>query len=95
MARDLGWDAASAPVAGALSGGTAQKLVTITAMLSRPQTLLLDEPYQGMDADSQQRFWALLWAWQGEGRSAVVSSHSADALAKASKVIEIEGLSLR
>lgn len=95
LARELGWDAAGAPTAGKLSGGTAQKLVTITALLSRPRTLLLDEPYQGMDADSQQRFWALLWGWQDDGRSAVVSSHSPDALAKASKVVEIDGLPVR
>lgn len=90
LARELGWNAADAPVACNLSGGTAQKLVTITALLGRPQTLLLDEPYQGMDADSQRRFWALLWAWRDAGRSAVVSSHSTDAVAKASKVIEID-----
>ena len=95
LASELGWDAASAPIVGQLSGGTAQKLAVITALLGCPETLLLDEPYQGMDADSQQRFWALLWCWQDGGRSAVVSSHSPDALEKASKVIEIEGMSVR
>ena len=95
LARELGWDATAAPVAGRLSGGTAQKLAAITALLSRPETLLLDEPYQGMDADSQHRFWALLWGWQDDGRSAIVSSHSPDALAKATEVIEIDGLSIR
>ena len=95
LARELGWDSASGPLAGELSGGTAQKLAVITALLAQPEILLLDEPYQGMDADSQQRFWALLWAWQEGGRSAVVSSHSTDALAKASKVVEIGGLTLR
>lgn len=92
LATELGWDAAAAPLAGELSGGTAQKLSVITALLGRPDTLLLDEPYQGMDADSQQRLWSMLWAWQAGGRSAVVSSHAADALAKASKVVEIDGL---
>ena len=95
LARELGWDAGSATVAGELSGGTAQKLSVIAAMLGRPDTLLLDEPYEGMDADSQRRFWALLWAWQDEGRSALVSSHSPDALAKATSVVEIEGLTVR
>jgi ABC-type multidrug transport system ATPase subunit len=95
LAGELGWDAASAPIAGKLSGGTAQKLAAVTALLSRPDTLLLDEPYQGMDAESQQRFWTLLWGWQDDGRSALLSSHSPDVLAKASKVIEISGLSIR
>jgi ABC-type multidrug transport system ATPase subunit len=48
-----------------------------------------------MDAESQQRFWTLLWGWQDDGRSALLSSHSPDVLAKASKVIEISGLSIR
>ncbi|MEM8924843.1 MAG: ATP-binding cassette domain-containing protein [Actinomycetota bacterium] len=95
LARELGWDAAAAPVAGKLSGGTAQKLAVITALLGRPEVLLLDEPYQGMDADSQQRFWAMLWSWRDDGRSALVSSHAPDVLAKASKVIEIDGLPVR
>lgn len=95
LARELGWDAAVAPVAGELSGGTQQKLSVIAAMLGSPTVLLLDEPYQGMDADSTRRFWDLLWAWQDDGGSAVVSSHSPDALSKASTVIEIDGLSVR
>ncbi|MEM9566238.1 MAG: ABC transporter ATP-binding protein [Actinomycetota bacterium] len=95
LAMELGWDAASAPLAGELSGGTAQKLAVITALLAGPEILLLDEPCQGMDADSQRRFWSLLWAWQDAGRSAVVASHAPDALAKASMVVEIGGVSTR
>ncbi len=92
LARELGWDAAAAAVAGELSGGTGQKLSVVTALLGSPALLLLDEPYQGMDADSTRRFWDLLWSWQDSGGTAVVASHSPDALAKASTVIEIEGM---
>ena len=92
LARELGWDADSARVAGELSGGTEQKLNVITALLGGPEVLLLDEPYQGMDAESTRRFWDLLWSWQDGGGTAVVSSHSPDALAKASTVVEIDGL---
>ena len=95
LARELAWDAAAAPVAGELSGGTQQKLGVILAMLGRPDTLLLDEPYQGLDADSQRRFWDLLWTWQDNGGTAVVSSHSPDAVARATRVVEIEGLPAR
>lgn len=91
LARELGWEATTAPVAGELSGGTAQKLAVVTALLGGSRTLLLDEPYQGMDADSQQRFWSLLWSWGEEGGSAVVASHAADALAKATTVVELAG----
>lgn len=95
LARELGWEADSSLIAKELSGGTAQKLAVITALLAGPEILLLDEPYQGMDADSQHRFWSLLWTWQESGHTAVVSSHSTDALTKASRVVEIEGLTLR
>lgn len=95
LALDLGWDATSAPVAGELSGGTLQKLNVITALMSSPDVLLLDEPYQGMDADSARRFWELLWSWQEQGGTALVSSHSPDALRKASAVVEIDGLAVR
>ena len=95
LAVELGWDAETAPVAGELSGGTRQKLSIITALLGRPRILLLDEPYQGMDAESTRRFWDLLASWRDSGRSAVVSSHSPDALAHATSVHEIDGLPAR
>lgn len=92
LAHELGWDSATAPIVDGLSGGTQQKLKVITAFLGSPNILLLDEPYQGMDAESTRRFWDLLWAWRDDGGCAVVSSHSLDALTKASTVVEIEGL---
>ncbi len=95
LANELGWDATAAPVVGQLSGGTEQKLSVIAALLGDPDVLLLDEPYQGMDAESARRFWELLWAWQENGGSSLVSSHSPDALRKASTVVEIEGLPAR
>ena len=67
LAEQLGWDALAAPVAGELSGGTRQKLNVILAALGEPDVLLLDEPYQGLDLDSVQRFWELLWAWRDDG----------------------------
>ncbi len=95
LANELGWMADAAPVAGELSGGTRQKLNVITALIGSPDVLLLDEPYQGMDADSTRRFWELLWSRQEAGGTTVVSSHADDALRKASAVIEIEGLAVR
>ena len=89
LADQLGWDAASAPAAGALSGGTRQKLNVVLAALGEPDVLLLDEPYQGMDLDSVQRFWELLWAWRDGGRAALVVSHAHDAIERADAVIEL------
>jgi len=46
----LGWTARGDQTAGTLSGGTQQKLNVALAQLDAPDLLLLDEPYQGLDA---------------------------------------------
>jgi ABC-type multidrug transport system ATPase subunit len=89
LAEQLGWDALGAPVAGELSGGTRQKLNVVLAALGEPDILLLDEPYQGLDLDSVQRFWELLWAWRDAGRCALVVSHAHDAIDRADAVVEL------
>jgi ABC-type multidrug transport system ATPase subunit len=89
LAEQLAWDALDAPVAGELSGGTRQKLNVVLAALGDPDILLLDEPYQGLDLDSVQRFWELLWAWRDGGRCALVASHAHDAIDRADAVIEL------
>jgi ABC-type multidrug transport system ATPase subunit len=91
LARELGWDAASAPVAAKLSGGTRQKLSVIAALIGEPEVLLLDEPYQGMDADSTRRLWDLLGTWCDGPGAAIVASHQADAIARADTVVELAG----
>ena len=89
FAEQLGWDALAAPVAGELSGGTRQKLNVVLAALGEPDVLLLDEPYQGLDLDSVQRFWDLLWGWRDSGRCALVVSHHQDAIERADGVVEL------
>ncbi|MER7195860.1 ABC transporter ATP-binding protein [Streptomyces flaveolus] len=63
--------------AGALSGGTRQKLNLTLALMHDPQVLLLDEPYQGFDWDTYQRFWELAAQLRDAGRSVLVVSHLA------------------
>ncbi|MCX4706988.1 ABC transporter ATP-binding protein [Streptomyces sp. NBC_01373] len=63
--------------AGVLSGGTRQKLNLTLALMHDPQVLLLDEPYQGFDWDTYQRFWDLAARLRDEGRSILVVSHLA------------------
>ncbi|MFJ5075033.1 ABC transporter ATP-binding protein [Streptomyces sp. NPDC088553] len=63
--------------AGVLSGGTRQKLNVTLALMHDPQVLLLDEPYQGFDWDTYQRFWDLAARLRNAGRSVLVVSHLA------------------
>ncbi|EDY60392.1 MULTISPECIES: ABC transporter ATP-binding protein [Streptomyces] len=63
--------------AAVLSGGTRQKLNVTLALMHDPQVLLLDEPYQGFDWDTYQRFWELAARLRDTGRSVLVVSHLA------------------
>ncbi|WP_037684105.1 ABC transporter ATP-binding protein [Streptomyces griseus] len=63
--------------AGQLSGGTRQKLNLTLALMHDPQVLLLDEPYQGFDWETYQRFWDLAARLRDAGRSVLVVSHLA------------------
>nr|WP_202035865.1 ABC transporter ATP-binding protein [Streptomyces mexicanus] len=63
--------------AGLLSGGTRQKLNLTLALMHNPRVLLLDEPYQGFDWDTYQRFWDLAARLRDAGRSVLVVSHLA------------------
>ncbi|MFI8849701.1 ABC transporter ATP-binding protein [Streptomyces sp. NPDC053499] len=60
-----------------LSGGTRQKLNVVLAMMHDPPVLLLDEPYQGFDWETYQRFWRLAEELRSAGRSLLVVSHIA------------------
>ncbi|MEU9283622.1 ABC transporter ATP-binding protein [Streptomyces sp. NPDC048275] len=60
-----------------LSGGTQQKLNLTLALMHDPPLLILDEPYQGFDYDTYQRFWALAQHLRDRGRGVLVVSHLA------------------
>jgi ABC-2 type transport system ATP-binding protein len=63
-----------ARLAGNLSGGIKQKLALVSALLTAPDLLLLDEPTTGVDPLSRREFWALLHELHHEGLTIAVST---------------------
>ena len=71
----LGWTARGDQTAGTLSGGTQQKLNVALAQLDAPDLLLLDEPYQALDALAYEDLWALISAWRASGAGVLLVTH--------------------
>jgi manganese/iron transport system ATP-binding protein len=60
---------------GTLSGGQRQRVLLARAIAQRPRLLLLDEPFNGVDAVSQQALLSALRTMQDGGAAVVVSTH--------------------
>jgi manganese/iron transport system ATP-binding protein len=60
---------------GTLSGGQRQRVLLARAIAQRPKLLLLDEPFNGVDAVSQRALLDALRTLQDQGAAVVVSTH--------------------
>lgn len=58
-----------------LSGGTQQKLNLSLALLHDPEILILDEPYNGFDWETYQRFWAYSSSLKAKGHAILIVTH--------------------
>lgn len=66
---------------GRLSGGQQQRVFIARALVSRPQLLILDEPFVGVDAESAKRFMDLLVKLNAEQNiSLLLVSHDIGAI---------------
>lgn len=74
--RDVGL-APSAKRVGSYSMGMKQKLSLAQALLEHPTVLILDEPFNSLDAESVSRIKTLLRHQSEDGTTLVFSSHSA------------------
>ena len=85
----LGWTARGDQTTGTLSGGTQQKLNVALAQLDAPELLLLDEPYQGLDALAYEDLWALISAWRASGAGVLLVTHLLRDVDLVDRVVEL------
>lgn len=65
----------SATLFGELSGGQQQRAILARALVSDPQLLLLDEPFNGLDRENRDMLLELVAAQRHDGRTVMVSTH--------------------
>lgn len=76
--RDVGLtEIADRPV-GALSGGQRSRVSLATALLGRPELLVLDEPTVGLDPVLRRDLWKMFHRLADDGCTLIVSSHVMD-----------------
>lgn len=61
-------------LAGNLSGGMKQKLALSVGLIHRPEALFLDEPTTGVDPVARREFWSMLYEFNSEGVTIIVST---------------------
>ncbi len=61
--------------AGDLSGGEQRRLGLASALIGRPQILILDEPTTGLDIESRQILWDEFRSFKKSGGSILLSTH--------------------
>ena len=77
-------------LAGRLSGGMRQKLGVITAMLTSPALLVLDEPTTGVDPVSRADLWSLIARAAADGAAVVVATSYLDEAERAAHVLVLD-----
>ena len=73
-----------------LSGGTRQKLNLSIALLHEPDLLILDEPYNGFDWDTYQKFWDYTGKLKDKGCAILVVSHLINEKDKFDRIYELQ-----
>lgn len=73
-----------------LSGGTQQKLNLSLALLHDPCLLILDEPYNGFDWDTYQRFWDYANLLKKRGCAILIVTHLLSEKERLDRIYELE-----
>ncbi len=73
------------------SQGMRQRVAVARVLLRRPEVLLLDEPYAGLDAEARRVVDAAVREAGGEGRTVVLATHDESAVALATRTVLMDG----
>jgi manganese/zinc/iron transport system ATP- binding protein len=73
--RQVGMEDLAHRQIGQLSGGQQQRVFLARALAQEARLLLLDEPFVGVDAATEETIYALLDRLRKEGRTVVVATH--------------------
>lgn len=65
-------------LASSLSGGERARLALATALIGRPELLVLDEPTVGLDPILRRELWNLFHKLADQGKTLLISSHVMD-----------------
>jgi ABC-2 type transport system ATP-binding protein len=70
-----------------LSGGQRSRTSLATALLSRPDVLVLDEPTVGLDPVLRRDLWQAFHRWADNGTTLLVSSHVMDEATRCDELV--------
>ena len=76
---------------GELSGGQRQRVLIARALVQDARTLLLDEPFTGLDAASAARLETLLAELAAEGRGVLIATHDLEQARRWDRVLCVNG----
>jgi ABC-2 type transport system ATP-binding protein len=85
----LGDDAGS--VVSRLSGGQRSRVSLATALVGRPELLVLDEPTVGLDPLLRRDLWASFARLAADGATLLVSSHVMDEAERCDELLLVRG----
>jgi manganese/iron transport system ATP-binding protein/manganese/zinc/iron transport system ATP- binding protein len=76
---------------GALSGGQRRRVLVARALVQDAEVLLLDEPFAGVDAASEERILSLFDELAAEGRTLLVATHDVQQVRRWHRVLCLHG----